>query len=235
MSFNRWKYLLPGFRRAAERDMQEEMDALAALADRATTSPNWGCRRLSGGPSPDDDRRAAPAHAAVLSYRYWQRAYGGARNAIGRGIRIQKIPFTIVGVAPREFFGLRVGDGADVWIPLSCSSPRFSQAATGSTAPTTISSTSLDGGRPAFVYPRRLRRSLLWRIGIALLLACFNVMGLQFARTDERRRERRSGFTACWRTKWRDAPARSAFARHSEPRGSASWGWYSAKSRCLRR
>ena len=34
MSFNRWKYLLPGFRRAAERDMQEEMDALAALADR---------------------------------------------------------------------------------------------------------------------------------------------------------------------------------------------------------
>ena len=373
MSFNRWKYLLPGFRRAAERDMQEEMDALAALADRRelgnltlaaeNARAAWGWSWLEsigrdvqyafrvlrrqpgftavavlslalgiganaaifslidallwrdlpvsnpgrlvklgeccsshftfrrfqenssevlsgvlatsgvltrdidtgGGAeagqvdlvsgnyfselgvppalgrtlSPDDDRRSAPAHAAVLSYRYWQRAYGGARDAIGRGIRIQKIPFTIVGVAPREFFGLRVGEGADVWIPLSLqpavfpgrnwldspndnfldlfgrlkSGIRVSQASTalsplaqridieraGPGLPDwvrkQIESEQMDlqpagkgvsSLRSRFAEPLRV---IFAMVGIALLLACVNVMGLQFARTDERRRE----------------------------------------------
>lgn len=57
--------------------------------------------------------------AAVLSYAYWQRAYGGNPAALGRTIRVGKVPFTICGVAPREFFGVRVGDAADVWLPLS--------------------------------------------------------------------------------------------------------------------
>ena len=57
--------------------------------------------------------------AAVLSYAYWQRAYGGDPAAVGRTIRVGKVPLTICGVAPREFFGVRVGQAADVWLPLA--------------------------------------------------------------------------------------------------------------------
>ena len=42
---------------------------------------------------------------AVLSHQYWQRGYGGG-PVLGRTIRVEKAPFTIVGVAPAEFFGV---------------------------------------------------------------------------------------------------------------------------------
>ena len=57
--------------------------------------------------------------AAVISHGYWQRAFGGDAGVLGRTLRVQRIPFTIVGVAPREFFGARVGQAADVWLPLA--------------------------------------------------------------------------------------------------------------------
>jgi predicted permease len=56
--------------------------------------------------------------SAVLSYRYWQAAYGG-EPVLGRTIRVTKTPFTIVGVAPREFFGASIGDAPDVWVPVA--------------------------------------------------------------------------------------------------------------------
>lgn len=55
----------------------------------------------------------------MISYGLWQRRYGGDRSAIGRTIRIQRAPFTIIGVAPPEFFGVVVGEAPDVWVPLS--------------------------------------------------------------------------------------------------------------------
>ncbi|HEY1338368.1 MAG TPA: ABC transporter permease [Bryobacteraceae bacterium] len=69
--------------------------------------------------TPDDDRRGRPSAVVVLSYPYWQRAYGGDPSALGRTIRVGKVPFTIAGVAPPEFFGVTVGEAADVWAPLS--------------------------------------------------------------------------------------------------------------------
>jgi predicted permease len=56
--------------------------------------------------------------SAVLSHRYWQRAFGG-EPVLGRTIRITRVPFTVVGVAPAEFFGVTIGDAPDVWIPVS--------------------------------------------------------------------------------------------------------------------
>jgi predicted permease len=49
-----------------------------------------------------DDRPDAPK-AVVLSYRLWQRKYGGAADAIGRTVRINSEPFVIVGVLPAQF------------------------------------------------------------------------------------------------------------------------------------
>jgi predicted permease len=65
-----------------------------------------------------DDRRSG-APVAVLNYGFWQRAYGGDAHIAGRTIRLSGHPFEIVGVAPREFFGMDVGNTFDVMVPLA--------------------------------------------------------------------------------------------------------------------
>jgi predicted permease len=68
---------------------------------------------------PQDANGDAPANVAVISHGYWQQWYGGSSAAIGRSIRIEGVPFMIVGVAPRDFLGLRLGIASDVTIPLA--------------------------------------------------------------------------------------------------------------------
>ena len=65
-----------------------------------------------------DDTPGAPA-VAVVSYRYWTSHYGQSRSALGDSIQINRVPFTIVGVAASGFFGdtLKV-DPPDFWLPL---------------------------------------------------------------------------------------------------------------------
>jgi predicted permease len=65
----------------------------------------------------DDLPNAAPA--AVLNYGYWQSSFGGSRDAIGRTIDLNGVPFTIVGVAEQRFTGITLGSDFDVWLPLS--------------------------------------------------------------------------------------------------------------------
>ncbi|HTV03395.1 MAG TPA: ABC transporter permease, partial [Luteitalea sp.] len=66
-----------------------------------------------------DDQRGGGAHGpvAVISHAYWQRAFGGDANVLGRAITIDRVPFTIVGVTPREFFGPEVGRSFSVAVP----------------------------------------------------------------------------------------------------------------------
>ena len=64
---------------------------------------------------------SAPAaeQVAVLGYRFWQRSYGGDTGAVGRTIRVEGVPFTIIGVAPPEFMGFGIVMQPDVTIPLT--------------------------------------------------------------------------------------------------------------------
>jgi predicted permease len=65
----------------------------------------------------DDTATAAPV--AVLNYGYWQSAFGGSRDAIGRTIELNAVPFTIIGVAEQRFTGITPGSDYDVWLPLA--------------------------------------------------------------------------------------------------------------------
>jgi predicted permease len=65
----------------------------------------------------DDKPSAAPV--AVLNYGYWQSAFGGSRDVIGRTIELNNVPFTIIGVAEQRFTGITPGSDYDVWLPLS--------------------------------------------------------------------------------------------------------------------
>ncbi|MEO8677488.1 MAG: ABC transporter permease [Vicinamibacterales bacterium] len=70
--------------------------------------------------TPDDDQRGGGTEGpvAVLGYGLWQREYGGDPSVIGRSIAIDGHPFTVVGVAPRDFFGVQVGRAFDVMVPI---------------------------------------------------------------------------------------------------------------------
>ena len=65
----------------------------------------------------EDDRQSLPV--AVLSYAYWQRAFGGRDDALGRELRLEKTSLAIVGVAPRGFNGEFSDDPPDFWLPLA--------------------------------------------------------------------------------------------------------------------
>lgn len=56
---------------------------------------------------------------AVLSYESWRRRFGGDSAVPGRRVRINGTEFTITGVAPRGFKGLRTfGYWPEIWVPV---------------------------------------------------------------------------------------------------------------------
>lgn len=78
-----------------------------------------GVNTILGRPlGPADDLPNAPP-AIVLSYSYWQNAFGSARNAVGSTVRINNVPAEIVGVASARFTNLAPGKTQDFFLPLS--------------------------------------------------------------------------------------------------------------------
>src|SRR5690242_8012179 len=66
-----------------------------------------------------DDQNPGAHPVAVVSYAWWQQRLGADPTAVGKTITIDNVAYTIVGVAPREFFGTTVGSAPDLWIPLA--------------------------------------------------------------------------------------------------------------------
>src|SRR5690349_5933034 len=66
-----------------------------------------------------DDQTPGAHPVAVVSYAWWQQRLGADPTAVGKTITIDNVAYTIVGVAPREFFGTTVGSAPDLWIPLA--------------------------------------------------------------------------------------------------------------------
>jgi predicted permease len=65
-----------------------------------------------------EDERPDGAGAAVISDIFWTQRLHRDTAAIGSVVTLNGTAFTIVGVAPPEFFGERVRRPADFWIPL---------------------------------------------------------------------------------------------------------------------
>jgi len=53
----------------------------------------------------------------VVSYHYWSRRFARDPSVLGRTLYVKGIPFTIVGVAADDFFGVEQGSSTDLWIP----------------------------------------------------------------------------------------------------------------------
>jgi predicted permease len=67
---------------------------------------------------PADDTTSAPP-ALMISYGYWQSDFGSDPSAVGKTVRLNGIPFLIVGVAEKGFSGLTPGYNIDLWLPFS--------------------------------------------------------------------------------------------------------------------
>jgi predicted permease len=68
--------------------------------------------------TPEDDNPSAPP-AAVISNRYWKQQFNSDPNIVGKTLIINGLNFTVAGIAPPEFFGIRVRRPPDYWLPLS--------------------------------------------------------------------------------------------------------------------
>ena len=68
--------------------------------------------------SAEEDRTPGADPELVISYGYWLRRFAGDPAVIGRKVRLNNYPFTIIGVAPPGFFGEVVGDRPDLWAPM---------------------------------------------------------------------------------------------------------------------
>lgn len=65
-----------------------------------------------------DDQPNCGANQVVISYKFWQRQFGGQASAIGKTITIDNIPFEIIGITPANFNGVEVGRSFDISLPI---------------------------------------------------------------------------------------------------------------------
>jgi putative ABC transport system permease protein len=141
----------------------------------------------------------------VISFDFWRRL-GGSPAVVGTDLTVNETPVTIVGVMPRGFAGAFSRSDVEAWLPIGrpvvggsaegCTPGEFVnafarlrdglsfEAASGWLGFSVVSleERTVDSLRRPFL-------ALTGAVACVLLIACFNVGGLQMERTLARRRE----------------------------------------------
>jgi hypothetical protein len=65
---------------------------------------------------PAEDTQVDGSSVAVLSYSSWQARFGGDPQIVGRAVLLNKHPYTIVGVAPKNFSGTEHFIWPEIWV-----------------------------------------------------------------------------------------------------------------------
>lgn len=166
--------------------------------------------------APQDDQPGAPG-VVILGSGIWTTRYNADSTVVGRRVRVNGVPSTVIGVMPD---GFRFPVVSDMWQPLASlpgltnqtrdtrqlqvfgrladwSTPAQAQAEIESIAdrlsrdyPTTNGSTGAVVVRfPGHFAPSPILMALMTAVGLVLLLACINVANLLLARSVGRSRE----------------------------------------------
>ena len=97
-------------------DVPQRLSAYRVTAD---TFPLLGVAPLLGRTLEAQDARPGAAKVAVLSHGLWQRRFAGAPDVLGREIRLDGQPHTIVGVMPKRFEFPVDNFRGELWTPLA--------------------------------------------------------------------------------------------------------------------
>jgi putative ABC transport system permease protein len=76
-----------------------------------------GVKPMLGRDFVDGEDPADGPHVVILTYGFWRREFGGDREIVGRTIRLDNKPATVIGVLPREFEFAPARE-APLWVPL---------------------------------------------------------------------------------------------------------------------
>ncbi len=68
--------------------------------------------------APSDDEKVNGSQVAVLSYATWRVRFGGDRNIVGKAVKLNKVPYTVIGVAPQYFNGVERFFSPELWVPI---------------------------------------------------------------------------------------------------------------------
>lgn len=69
--------------------------------------------------SPSEGRQIDDTPVVVLSHHLWQAQFAADPAVIGQTVGVNGHPFTIIGVAPREFNGTTRGETPDLYVPIT--------------------------------------------------------------------------------------------------------------------
>lgn len=69
--------------------------------------------------TPTDDSAPGAHPLIVISDRYWRSHFAADPNVLGRVVKLNGFPFTIIGVAPPRFTGTELILACDFWVPIS--------------------------------------------------------------------------------------------------------------------
>ncbi len=67
----------------------------------------------------EDEDRVGHAGVVLISDRLWRSHFGGREDVLGQVLRVNNVPVQIIGVAPRGFFGVKIGGWEDLYAPLA--------------------------------------------------------------------------------------------------------------------
>ncbi len=97
-----------------------QAESVNALQVSSNLLPMLGVQPLLGRYFLLDEEQAGKEHEVILSYRLWQRRFGGDPYIVGHPVTLQGEPYTVVGVMPRSFqFAPFWATKAELWTPLA--------------------------------------------------------------------------------------------------------------------
>jgi putative ABC transport system permease protein len=184
--------------------------------------PSLGVSPALGRQFTAEDNKPGAEKVALIGYGIWQRDFGGASSVVGKHVRINGKPATVIGVMPK---GFAFPANEELWLPLFPEFPPKPRNDPANINPSVLGilkpGVSLDQANAEFTAiakrmaaaypetnkqfntgqvqrlieaftPRQLKGVMYTMLGFCvgvLLIACVNVMNMQFARATLRAKE----------------------------------------------
>ncbi|HXB69302.1 MAG TPA: ABC transporter permease, partial [Candidatus Acidoferrales bacterium] len=111
---------------ALKVSLQGETETATGVEVSGSYFPTLGVHAAAGRVlTAGDERLSGAGFVCVISHDYWRRKFSADPEALGRAIRLNDQPYTIVGVVEPEFHGVQVGDNPDIFVLMTQFSPKL--------------------------------------------------------------------------------------------------------------